>query len=877
MKRFTVLLPVFVLAFNLVGFAQRLPNLLQPENYRLTFAPNFDKDNFAGDEAIQVRILKPTSSIVLNSLEIEIQEATVTTGNATQIARLAFDKDKETATLLLDKALQPGPATIHIRYTGILNDELRGLYLSKANGRKYAVTQFEATDARRAFPSFDEPAYKATFDISVVADKGDTAISNRKIVSDTPGPSDGKHTIKFSTTPKMSSYLVALAVGDFEYVEGSADGIPIRVWATPGKKEMGNYALQVAEQCMHYFNNYFGIKYPFEKLDLIGLPDFAAGAMENTAAITFRDALLLLNDKNAPGWAYKEIGSVISHEMAHQWFGDLVTMAWWDDIWLNEGFATWMESKPLEAWKPEWHMELDDVLESGNALNVDSLRNTRPVHQAAESSAEIQELFDGIAYDKAAAVLRMLEAYLGPETFRKGVNEYLKAHAYSNATDVDFWNALAAASHKPVDKMMATFVNQPGAPLVSVRTQAQGNQTKVTLSQRRYYYDRSLFSSGNQALWMIPVCLKAEQGTGASEEKCELLGNQEQSFSLPGRSAWVFANAGASGYYRTGYDSAGFQAISHNAEKEFTPAERIVLLRDVWAAVRAGQQSIADFLQLAEQLRSDHTSAVIQQMDTTLDYIGTYLVSDADRGQYQAWVRGLLGATLAELGWQPAPGEDDNQKALRAYVIYTLGYTGRDPNVLAQARDLATKTLSGSGVVDVSVVDTVFRLAALSNDPALYDRILDHVRQNQAPEQYYRYLYTLAHFTDPALLRKTLDYSLAPAVRSQDSLNLIARVMDNPAGEKLAWDFVQAHWAQIEKIMGGYNTGGLVSTTGSFCDAGMRDAVKNFFSQHPVPAAERSLRQAQERVNYCIDLKSQASPALASWLQKSQTSSGAGQ
>ena len=356
--------------------------------------------------------------MVLNSLEIDFQEAGVTSGGATQVAKVAFDKEKETATLSLEKPLPPGPATIHIRYTGILNDELRGFYLSKANGRKYAVTQFEATDARRAFPSFDEPAYKATFDISVVADKGDIAISNGKIVSDTPGPTNGKHTITFSTTPKMSSYLVALAVGDFEYVEGSADGIPIRVWATPGKKEMGNYALQVAQQCMHYFNNYFGIKYPFEKLDLIGLPDFGAGAMENTAAITFRDALLLMNEKNAPAWAYKEIGSVISHEMAHQWFGDLVTMEWWDDIWLNEGFATWMESKPLEAWKPDWHMELDDVLEAGNALNVDSLQNTRPIHQAAETPAQIQELFDGIAYDKTAAVLRMLESYLGPEAFR---------------------------------------------------------------------------------------------------------------------------------------------------------------------------------------------------------------------------------------------------------------------------------------------------------------------------------------------------------------------------------------------------------------------------------------------------------------------------
>src|SRR5437868_2173540 len=309
-----LLLPSLCLMAN----AQRLPDNAAPDGYRITLAPNFEKDNFTGDETIQIRVLKPTANLVLNALDIEFQEATISAGGRTQTAKVSVDSVKQMATLSLAKPLAAGPATVHIRYTGILNDQLRGYYLSKANGRKYAVTQFEATDARRAFPSFDEPAYKATFDVTALVDKGDTAISNGKIISDTPGPIAGKHTIQFATTPRMSSYLVALAVGDFEYVEGSADGVPIRVWATPGKKAMAHYALEVAEQCMKYFNNYFGIKYPFERLDLIGLPDFAAGAMENTAAITFRDALLLVNEKHAPNFAYKEIGAVISHEMAHQ-------------------------------------------------------------------------------------------------------------------------------------------------------------------------------------------------------------------------------------------------------------------------------------------------------------------------------------------------------------------------------------------------------------------------------------------------------------------------------------------------------------------------------------------------------------------------------
>ncbi len=847
--------------------AQRLPDTAVPENYRITLAPHFNTDKFTGEETIRIQVLKPTNAIVLNAFQIDFQSATISSGGVDQTAKVSLDTKAQMATLAVEKQIAPGPATIHITYTGILNNELRGFYLSKANGRKYAVTQFESTDARRAFPSFDEPAYKATFDLSAAVDEGDTAISNGKIVSDTPGPEQGKHTIKFATSPKMSSYLVALAVGDFQSIEGSADGIPIRVWTTPGKQEMGRFALQAAEYAMGYYDHYFGIKYPFAKLDLIGLPDFAAGAMENTAAITFRDALLLIDEKHAPDWALKQIASVITHEMAHQWFGDLVTMQWWDDVWLNEGFATWMESKPLEAWKPEWHMELSDVRNTGDALATDSLQNTRPIHQSAESPAQIEELFDSIAYEKAAAVLRMLEFYLGPEDFRVGVNAYLKAHAYGNATDTDFWNALAAASKKPVDKIMPTFVTQPGAPLVTVHAQCREKSTQVALDQQRFFYDRSLLSSPNGELWMVPVCLKQAGDTGA-QAKCELLNTKEQKYELSGCSPWVFGNAGAHGYYQTGYDSAAFHEMSRQAERDFTPAERIALVRSAWAAVRSGQQPITDFMQLAQELQSDRNSAVFGQMDRELDYIGTYLVNDADQDEYRAWVQNLLSPVLKNIGWIPAATDDSNRKDLRAYVFYTLGYTGRDPEVLTKAHELVNAALQDPISVDPSLVDAAFNVAAVNGSAELYDRIVARLAKNDTPEQYYRYLYTLAHFSDPALLQRTLDYALSPAVRNQDTLLLIAAVMRNPAGEKLAWTFVQTHWPEIEKIVGGFNTGGLVESTSSFCDPQSRAEVQQFFGQHPVPSAERSLKQAMETVTYCIDTKAQQGPALATWLEK---------
>src|SRR6266478_7535793 len=599
----------FALVVASAALAQRLPAVARPENYKLTFTPDLDKATFAGDETISIRFLKPTSEITLNAIDIDFQDVSITSGGATQKAKVTPEKEKEMVRLSVEKPLAAGSATIHIKYNGILNSEMRGLYLGKDDqGRKYAASQFEATDARRAYPSFDEPDYKATFDITAVAHKEHVAISNSKIISDTPGPGENQHSVRFATTPKMSSYLAALVIGDFEYIEGSADGIPIRVYGTPGKKEMGKFALESAEHILSYYDKYFGIKYPYGKLDLIGLPDFSAGAMENTGCITFREVILLIDEKQGSDELKKTIASVIAHEMAHQWFGDLVTMKWWDDIWLNEGFATWMSSKPLEKWKPEWNYDLDDVSGTGGTLNTDSLANTRPIHQAAETPGQIMELFDGIAYGKAASVLRMLESYLGEETFRAGVNAYIEKHQYANATADDFWGAQAKTSKKPVDQIMPTFVKQAGAPFINVKTQCSGKATTVTLDQRRYYYDREKFQSPNDELWQVPLCMKSSTGA----QKCELLTKKEQTFTLAGCSTWVLANAGATGYYRAGYQPDAVRALAGDAESKLTPAERIALQSDIWASVRVGREPVGDYLAFAQGLGSDRNRAVMR-------------------------------------------------------------------------------------------------------------------------------------------------------------------------------------------------------------------------------------------------------------------------
>ena len=866
------------LLFLLVSgcMAQRLPEIAAPDHYKLTFSPDFTKDDFAGGETIELRVLKTTSQIVLNAADIDFQDVSITSGHTTQKAKVTLDKEKETATLAVDQQISPGPATIQIHYTGILNDQLRGFYLGRdSEGHKYAATQFEATDARRAFPSFDEPAYKATFDVTVVADDGMTVISNTKAVSDTPGPA-GKHTVHFAPTPKMSSYLVAMVVGKFEYVEGVVDNIPIRVYASPGKKELSRFALDVAENVMRYFNRYFSIKYPYGKLDLVGLADFSAGAMENTGCITFRELLLLVDEKRSPVDLKREVASVISHEMAHQWFGDLVTMRWWDDLWLNEGFATWMSSKPLEAWKPEWNMQLQNVQFTAESMGADSLVNTHPIHQPAETPEQILELADAITYGKTAAVLRMLESYLGPETFRSGVNAYLQKHAYANATAADFWEAQTQVSRKPVDKLMPTFIEQPGPPLVSIKAQCSGNSEVVALQQQRYFYDRARFEAGGNEEWQIPLCM--QQGPSApaksGAEHCELLTQKQQSFTLPGCSTWVNANAEAQGYYRSGYDSDAVHAMARDADSALSPAERVMLLYDVWASVRVGREKIGDYLAVAEGLQADRSEAVLQPLTRQLDYIGRYLLSAADRESYNLWVRQLLAPAARDVGWEPKPGESVEREGLRAELMRALGYTARDPEVEVLARKLANQALDDPSSVNRELAFAAFQVAARGGDEAFYNKIRDRLKTAKTPEEVFVYQRMLAEFSDPALLEKTLEFYISPEVRSQDSLMLIARVMQNPDGQQLAWNFVRSHWEKIQNLGGAFAGSAIADATGSFCDVGMRDEVKDFFTAHHEPASERTLKQSVERMDYCVDLKAQQGGPLAAWLQHSGSPAG---
>lgn len=845
-------------------FGQRLPQNVQPEHYTLALTPDLKDATFSGQESIAVNLRSSAADITLNALEINFKDVSATAGGKSYPATVSLDPAKQQATFHFQQPLPTGNATLHINYTGILNNQLRGFYLSKTKRRNYAVTQFEATDARRAFPCFDEPAFKATFNISLTVNDGDTAISNMNVVSDQAAGS-GKHTVKFRTTPKMSTYLVAFLVGDFKCISGGSDNTPIRVCTVPGDEQDGKFALSAAEYVLHYYNDYFGIKYPLPKLDMIAIPDFEAGAMENFGAITYRETDLLIDEKTASLAAKKRVASVVAHEMAHQWFGDLVTMQWWNNIWLNEGFATWMENKPVAAWKPEWHISQDVAGDLDTTLNYDSQPTTRTIRANASTPAQINEMFDAIAYGKAGAVLGMLENYLGQAKFRQGVHNYLAAHLYSNATAEDFWNAQTQTSGKPIDKIMSSFVVQPGVPLLTFSAPANGADN---VTESRFFISGPKQIEASQK-WIVPVCFRVRTG-----ESCEILNSLSESLKLPGGTL-LYGNAAGKGYYRSSYPEAVQKQIVSRIESSLTPEERIIATGDEWALMLAGQRAIGDYMNIVTALKSDRNPEVFRTATempgaaarTTgkLEVIADDIASGHDKQQFQAWVVRTFHPIYATLkAHEQNTTSDERERLASLYTV--LGLVGKDPQVIADARQFTEKYLQNPASVDPILATAAPVVAAANGDALLYDQVMKLHRTASDPTVATRALYLLAQFQNPSLAKRTLDYVVSGQVRNQDAVFLLSDLLRSTDTRAVTWQYLQDNWPKVKAQFTPLNANRLVSAAGSFCEAGDQQKVSSFFATHPVESADRALKQAVEKIGECTRMHQEQSPKLAQWL-----------
>jgi aminopeptidase N len=850
---------------TLTVVAQRLPNVARPQHYTLQLAPDLQAATFTGEETIDLTLAQAADSIVLNAWQLKFGAVTAKVGGKTWPAEVTLDPALQRATFHFDLKLPAGPVTLKIAYSGSLNGELRGFYLSRTAKRNYAVTQFEPTDARRAFPSFDEPAYKATFDVSLVVPAGDTAIGNTNIVSDTPGPIAGEHTIAFARTPKMSTYLVAFLVGDFQCLSGQSDGVPIRACATPDKVQLAQFALSGAEFFLHYYDDYFGIKYPMPKLDMIAIPDFEAGAMENFGAITYRETAMLVDEKTASVNAKKNVAEDVAHEMAHQWFGDMVTMEWWNNIWLNEGFATWMSNKPMAAWKPEWQIPESQAAELNQTLDLDGGKTTRAIRSRAETPAEINEMFDGIAYGKAAAVLLMTENYLGEQAFRAGVHRYLQAHMYGNATAEDFWNTLQASSGKPVDKVMESLVVQPGEPLLTFGSVRDG---KVEVSQKRFFLNPKDAAAQAQT-WVLPVCIKS----GGDQPECPVMNAGTQQLPAPATPIF-YGNAGGKGYYRSRYDSVDYQQLLRQVETSLTPSERITFLGSQWALARAGISPVGDFLNLAAAVRDDNSSFVITTVAGALRIIDQQVASTPEEHkELAAWVRQNFAPAYARQGASVA-GEAPDKTLLRAVLFGLLGNLGGDPAIIADARKISEQYLSNPTSVDPTLAATALHVAAQNGDATFFDELQRVSRTSGDPQLRTQALLALASFRDEAMIVRALDYALSGQVKNQDALFLVQLEMRDRRTRDATWQYVQQNWPRVQAQITTWMGGELVESMGGFCSTDRSNQVSEFFSVHSVSATSHALDKARNSIADCVDLQLAQGPNLKQWLEAGPTMPG---
>jgi len=843
----------------------RLPRHVLPHRYEIRLEPDLTSATFSGVVNIALTVTQATGTIILNAVDLTISSATLEgTADGRLDATVDLDQAMQRCRLTFPRPLSVGEAQLTLVFQGTLNDHLRGFYRSTYKDQsgathRMAATQFEATDARRAFPCWDEPDFKSVFATTLVIDPSLTAVSNTAVVSDSV--QSGKRVVRFADSMKMSTYLVAFIVGQLEATKAVYVGkTPLRLWTVPGKQPLTPFGLEIAAASLKFFEEYYGIPYPGDKLDLLAIPDFASGAMENLGAITFRETALLVDEQTGTHAERERVADVVAHENAHMWFGDLVTMSWWNGLWLNEAFATFMEMLAVDAWKPEWKRWDAFGVSRAAAFSVDGLLSTRPIEYPVRAPKDADAMFDVLTYEKGASVLRMLEQHIGPTAFREGVRHYLRAHAYGNADTNDLWVALGQAAKQAVPELMNGWIFQPGYPLVTVR---QDNETELVLSQQRFTYLSSPESTEQR--WQIPVPLRITAG-GTTEHRRLLLTDREVRVNLPKGARHLFVNEEGHGFYRVRYDFPLLQRILEAGVDHLAPSERFNLVSDVWATTVSGLTPLSDYLYLTSRFTGERDKNVWAVLLDSFSFLNRIIAAE-DRPVLEAFVRACLMPAVTELTWQPKPGEDELVRQLRGELIGAMGKLGNDPATHAQAAEQYQRYRADHSSVDPNVIPALVAILAHTGDEARYNEFSDHSRTATTPQEERRYLFALAAFQPPALLTRTLARTISGEIRTQDAPFVVSAVLGNVYGREQAWEFVKTNWDQMDRLFPKQGLRRMCGGIVALATAELEQDVRAFFHSRKIDLGGKTLDQYLEQLRIAVTFRNRERRSLRELLR----------
>ncbi|KAM8947367.1 puromycin-sensitive aminopeptidase [Pelodytes ibericus] len=840
---------------------ERLPADVRPINYGLCLKPDLIDFTFEGKLEASVEVKNGTNQIVMNCADIDIITASYAPDGDEEIHATGFNyqNEDEKVTLSFPSTLHKGSGMLKIDFVGELNDKMKGFYRSKyttSSGEVHyaAVTQFEATDARRAFPCWDEPAIKATFDVILIVPKDRVALSNMNVIERKPYPDDESLVeVKFAQTPVMSTYLVAFVVGEYDFVETrSADGVLVRVYTPVGKAEQGKFALEVAAKTLPFYKDYFNVPYPLPKIDLITVADFAAGAMENWGLVTYRETALLIDPKDSCSSSRQWVALVVGHELAHQWFGNLVTMEWWTHLWLNEGFASWIEYLCVDHCFPEYDIWTQFVFaDYTRAQELDALDNSHPIEVSVGHPSEVDEIFDAISYSKGASVIRMLHDYIGDEDFRKGMNQYLTKFQEKNAATEDLWESLEQASGKPIAAVMSTWTKQMGFPLIYVDSEQNEDSRVLKLSQKKFCASGP--HTGEECpQWMVPINVCTCEEPSSSKQKI-LMDKQEMTVVLDGvkPDQWVKINPGTVGFYRTQYSPTMLESLLPGIrDLSLQPVDRLGLQNDLFSLARAGIISTVAVLKVMEAFVNEPNYTVWNDLSSNLGVLSTLLSHTEFHEEIQGFIRDVFSPIGQRLGWDPKPGEGHLDALLRGLVLGRLGKAGHQPTI-EEARRRFKDHVDGKNTLNADLRNPVYVTVLKHGDSNTLDTMLKLHKQADMQEEKNRIERVLGAISPQDLIQKVLSFSLSDDVRPQDTVSVIGGVAGgSKIGRKSAWIFVKDNWEELyNRYQGGFLISRLIKVSvEGFASEKMATEIQAFFDAHPAPSAERTVQQCCENI-----------------------------